>query len=120
EEKVVDYKAPLPPIDLRNAPLVDVSMAQRAAEKKLSEEAALGSQVELGSFEKQLVGDELVWVAFLEHRGFFKWLDQGATPGYVKVSANDASRVELVTEAEGKKLELKYLNSAFFGDNLER
>ncbi|MNR71911.1 hypothetical protein D3C71_25900 [compost metagenome] len=120
EEKVLPYEATLPAIDLNKAPLVSRDMAQRAAEKKLSEEAALGSQVSLGRFEKQLVRGELYWVAFLEHRGFFKWYSEGSTPGYVMVSAHDASDVHLVTSVEGKSLSMKYLPSAFFGDDAHR
>lgn len=110
----------LPPLDLKDAPLVSYSMAQRAAEKRLSEVPALGSQVELGRMVKQLVAGRPYWVALLEHRGFFKWNETGATPGYVMVSATDPSDVHLVTELKGQKLALRYLTSAFFGNDAKR
>ncbi len=115
-----DFKKSLPPIDLENAPLVSPDMAMRAAEKKLSEIPALGSQTRVGHMQKQLVNGHLVYVGFLQHRGFWAWNSQGTTPGYVRVSATNPSDVELVTQLDGKKLALRYLGSGFFGDDLER
>lgn len=119
-EQSKDFEKSLPPIDAQNAPLVSYEMAQRAAEKKLSEIPALGSQAKIGELQKQRVKDSLYWVGFLEHRGLFTYLGQGYTPGYVMVSATDASDVKLVTEVAGKKLALRYLDSAYFGSNAER
>lgn len=113
-------KSVLPAIDPSNAPLVSYSMAVKAAEKKLSEIPALGSQAQIGELQRQRVGNELVWVAFLEHRGLFTWSSQRSTPGYVVVSANDPSDVKLVTEVGGKKLSLRYLESGYFGDDAKR
>lgn len=115
-----EFDASLPPLELQNAPLVSYDMAIRAAEKELANIPALGSQTEVGTMHKQLVDGKLYWVGFLEHRGFFKWWERGSTPGYVRVSATDPSDVKLVTEVEGKKLRLQYLDSAFFGSNAER
>jgi hypothetical protein len=120
EERQGTFEALLPPIDIQKAPLVSNSMAMRAAEKKLSEVPALGSQVSIGTLTKQLVRGDLYWVAFLEHRGFFKWFSRGSTPGYVMVSANDPSDVQLVTELDGKPMNLKFLDSAYFGNNQVR
>jgi hypothetical protein len=119
-ESVKDYKTSLPPIDEQNAPLVSYQMAKRAAEKKLSEVTALGSQAHVGDLQKQRIGNTLYWVGFLEHRGFFAWYSQGATPGYVRVSATDASDAELVTSVKDKPLHMRYLNSGYFGDDAER
>lgn len=114
--KEVDYhKEALPPIEIKNAPLVSYHMANQVAQKKLSEIPALGSQVELGELIKQKIGDKLYWVCFLEHSGFFKWFNTGYTPGYIKVSATDANDVEFVTQLEGKPMQLKYLSSAYMG-----
>lgn len=110
----------LPPIDLRQAPLVSEDMARRSAEKQLASVPALGSQVELGEFQKQLINGRLYWVAFLQHSSFFKWWNTHATPGYVRVSAEDPTDVALVTQIHGQPMALRYLPSAFFGDNLER
>lgn len=111
----------LPPIDVHQPPLVSADMARRSAEKRLSEVPALGSQVTVGAFQKQLVKGRLYWVAFLEHRSITRWWTTGATPGYVRVSAVDPTDVELVTRlGGGEELKLRYLPSAWFGDNLER
>lgn len=120
QEQSKDFMKSLPPLNLANAPLVSHDMAQRAAEKKLSEIPALGSQAQVGDMEKQLVGGKLYWVGFLEHRGIWAWGQRGATPGYVRVSATDPSDVELVTELGGKKLQMRYIQSAYFGDQAER
>lgn len=119
-EKSQDFAKTLPPLELTNAPLVSYDMAERAAEKKLSDIPALGSQVQVGHLQKQLVDGRLYWIGFLQHRGFFTWFRRGATEGYVRVSATNPSDVELVTELNGKKLHMQYLTSAYAGDNALR
>ena len=119
-EKTQDFTKSLPPLELSNAPLVSYDMAERAAEKKLSDIPALGSQVQVGHLQKQLVNGRLYWIGFLEHRGYFTWYRRGATEGYVRVSATNPSDVELVTELNGRKLQMKYLPSAYFGEEAER
>lgn len=119
-EKLAHFNDALPPIDIDQAPLVSQDMALQAMQKRLSEIASLGSQVSVGTPVKQLVKGKLVWVAFLEHSGFFKWFSDGATPGYLVVSAHDPADVQLVMELDGKPLKLRYLLSAYFGDDVER
>jgi hypothetical protein len=116
----VKYNKDLPPIDISNAPLVSEHMALQVAQKKLSEIPALGSQVTLGKFTKQAIRGKLYWVAFLEHSGFFKWNSTGFTPGYIKVSATNIDDAQLVTEINHKPLKMRYLDSAYFGDDAER
>ena len=120
EEKHNDFNKSLPPIDLKEPPLVSEDMALRAAEKQLSNVPALGSQTQVGQMVKQLVAGKLCWVGFLEYRGFFSWWNLGTTAGYVRVSATDPSDVQLVTDLKGRKLQMRYLTSAFFGDDAER
>lgn len=110
----------LPPIDIDQAPLVSEDMAHLAMEKRLAEVPALGSQVTLGTPVKQLYRGKLVWVSFLEHRGFFKAMSNSTTPGYVMVSAVNPSEVHLVQTLQGKPLALRYLPSGWFNDNVER
>lgn len=119
-ERTADFGKSLPPIDLKNPPLVSHEMALRVAEKQLSNVPALGSQTEVGPMQKQLVNGKLYWVGFLEYSGFFSWWNLGATAGYVQVSATDPSEVKLVTELDGRKLKMRYLSSAYFGDQAER
>ena len=120
KEVPANFHDALPPIDIDQAPLVSQDMALQAMQKRLSEIASLGSQVAVGTPVKQLVRDKLVWVAFLEHSGFFKWFSDGATPGYLVVSAHDPADVKLVMELGGKPLRLRYLQSGYFGDYVER
>lgn len=119
-ETPANFHDALAPIDIDQAPLVSQDMALQAMQKRLSEIASLGSQVAVGTPVKQLVRDKLVWVAFLEHSGFFKWFADGATPGYLVVSAHDPADVKLVMELNGQPLKLRYLQSAYFGDYVER
>lgn len=114
EAPAKNFSEALPPLDAKNAPLVSYEMAARAAEKTLSEIPALGSQVRVGELQKQLIGGKLYWVAFLEYKTILSWLNRDGTPGYVKVSATDASDVDLVTKVDGKDLNLVYLPSAYF------
>lgn len=120
QETQANFHDALPPIDIDQAPLVSQDMALQAMQKRLSEIASLGSQVRVGTPVKQLVKDKLVWVAFLEHSGFFKWFSDGATPGYLIVSAHDPADVHLIMTLNGKPLKLRYLQSAYFNDDVER
>ena len=109
------------PIDYTQIPTVDEDLALKQAEKKLGEERGLGSIVDVGDFTLQQIDGELVFVAPLEHENFWKYTDNKSTPGYVTVSATDPDEVELVQQLEdGSDIKLKYLNSAWFGDNLLR
>ena len=118
--KQTSFTESILPIDYTQIPVVDEDLALKQAEKKLGEERGLGSIVNVGDFTLQQINDELMFVAPLEHENLFKWLDNGSTPGYITVSATDPDDVELVQEVNGSKLELRYLNSAHFGDNLLR
>lgn len=120
KESASDFSQTLPPIDISQAPLVSSDMALQAMQKRMSEVASIGSQVTVGTPVKQLVQGKLVWVAFMEHRGFTKWWSDGATPGYLTVSAHDPSDVKVVMELHGKPMKLRYLLSAYFGDEVER
>ncbi len=119
EEK--NYVDEISPIDLSQVPYVDEDYAKILGEKTLGVNADLGSKVEIGEFAMQEVNGRLVLVAPLEHSGFFKYnANKAGTPGYVVVSASNAEDVKLVTELDGKPLSLRYLSSAFFGDDLLR
>ena len=113
-----DFNVALPPIDSHEAPLVSLDMAHRSAEKKLADIPALGSQVEIGPLHKQLIDGRLYWVGYLEHSSWWRWKSNKTTPGYVRVSAVDATDVELVTQLDGKPLALRYIPSAGLGDAL--
>jgi len=120
EVKQTSFADSILPIDYTQIPVVDEELALKQAEKKLGEERGLGSIVNVGDFTLQQVNDELTFVAPLEHENFFKWFDNGTTPGYITVSATDPDDVELVQEVDGSQIKLRYLNSSYFGYNLLR
>lgn len=109
-------------IDNSQIPVVDIELAQKLADKRLGEDTTLGSVCRVGDFtNKQSVNGKLVYVAPLEHSGFFKWnKNKSGTTGYVIVSATNATDIQLVQEVDGKALKLKYLSSSYFGDDLKR
>lgn len=109
-------------IDNSQIPTVDIKLAEKLADKKLGEDVGLGSQMEVGEFtNKQSVNGKLVYVAPLEHRGFFKWnSNKQGTSGYIIVSATNSNDVQLVTQLDGKDIKLKYLDSAYFSSDLKR
>ena len=122
------------PIPVSKMITVDETLARKVAEDKLGQDLGLGSRVEIGKMTiQQMTGefvvdkgqklkfdDAQIWVAPLEHRSFFKWLRNDVTPGYVIVDATDATKIYLVTELSGKPLALRYLENAFFADDIER
>lgn len=109
------------PISIEKIRVVDQALANLLGDKVLGAQAALGSQVRLGTFNIQKVGTELYWVAPLLHSGFFMWQKNSqGTPGYVMVNATNERDVKLVQEVKGKKVLIKYQPEAFFFSNLER
>lgn len=113
--------AHMAPISIEKIRVVDQSLANLLGDKVLGAQAALGSQVRLGTFNIQKVGAELYWVAPLLHSGFFMWQKNSqGTPGYVMVNATNERDVKLVQEINGKKVLIKYQPEAFFFSNLAR
>lgn len=117
---------------------VDEELARKYASAVLEQDAAIGSVCELGNFCRiRLQSDinatlatgetkflplanEVVYVAPLEHRSFFKWNKKKTTPGFLIVSAQRQNEVYFVTGVNGEDVQLRYLESACFGDNIMR
>ena len=122
--KVADGKSisnHIAPISIDEIRVVDENLAYLLGEKILGSQPALGSQVELGHFCIQKVGEDLYWVAPLLHSGFFKWMNnKEGTAGYVMVSATNERDVKLVQNVGGKDIKIKYQPEAFFGSKIER
>jgi hypothetical protein len=109
------------PISIEKIRVVDQSLANLLGDKVLGAQPALGSQVRLGTFSIQKVGNELYWVAPLLHSGFFMWQKNSqGTNGYVMVNATNERDVKLVQEIANKKVFIKYQPESYFFDNLER
>ena len=64
--------------------------------------------------------DQLVYVAPLEHKGFWTWWKQKYSPAYVLVDASDEDKAYVITEVNGEPIKLAYTNGANFEYNLER
>lgn len=107
-------------IDHAQIPIVDEELAQKHADKKIGEDIALGSRVDLGKVHIQEVNGEILYVAPLEHSGFWKWNKNRSTPGYITVSATNANKVKYVTEIEGESIQINYQERAYFGYDLKR
>ncbi|AOR23096.1 YrzE family protein [Clostridium taeniosporum] len=117
----VDFSSEIQYIDLNQLPTIDKQLAEKLADKKLGEIASLGSQVYVGTLDLQSIDGELYYVAPLEHSSLFKWFtNRKGTAGYIKVSATNQNDVQLVTQLNGKDLNIKYLDSSYLFSNLKR
>jgi hypothetical protein len=117
----VDFSSQIKYIDLNQLPIIDKELANKLADKKLGEITSLGSQVTVGELYLQSVNGQLYYVGPLEHSSFLKWFtNREGTIGYIKVSATNQNDVELVTQLDGKDIKLKYLNSAYLFNDLNR
>jgi hypothetical protein len=116
-----DFAKDIAAIDVEKIRIVDEQVAYRVGDKVLGAQPALGSQVNIGDFAIQKVGNELFWVAPLLHSGFFKWLNNSkGTPGYVMVSAVNERDVRFVQEINQKPVFIKYQTGAYGFDKLQR
>lgn len=114
--------------------VADEAIARKVVEDRLEEDPGLGSRCVVGKMTMQQISgefaidggrklvfnDDIVWVAPLEHRSFFKWVINDVTPGYMLVYASDPTRTYLITEVNGEKIRLRYIESGCFGDDIER
>ena len=102
-------------MDIEHIPVVPLEYAKYKGEKVLGQVKNY-SFYEVGHYSKQKIDNELYWVAPIVFEGYFSSRKAGTIPGYIKVSAEDEKRQpELVTGYE-----MKYVPSAYFGNNLYR
>ena len=99
--------------DQMQIPVVDKGLAQKLGDKKLGEDN-YGSQYNVGDYYMIHHENNLYWIAPIEYNGFFEWANRGTSPGYVMINAVDQSDVRII------KQELKYVDSAFLWDDLNR
>ncbi len=114
--------------------VTDHDLARKVVEDRLEEDPGLGSRCVVGDMTmQQLTGsftidggrklefdNDVIWVAPLEHSGFWKWVNNDVTPGYMLVFANDPTKTYKITEINGQPLKLRYIESGCFGDDIER
>jgi uncharacterized membrane protein len=109
------------PKDPRHMRMATQASAAYLAKKAIGQDGPIGSQfqTEEGEFTLQMINGALWYVAPLEFSGFAVWNSVGTSPGYIMVSAEDPNlQPKFVKLSEGQQM--RYLPSAFFGDNLER
>lgn len=121
-------------VDVKKMIVVDKDLAKKVGGDELGNETGLASKVEPGNFtlqnlngsftinggKKLVFNNDLYWVAPLEHKDVFKWLNNKTTPGYLLIDATNINNRHLVTKVNGHDLQLKYLESAAFSDDIER
>lgn len=133
-----DFQEDFVPIKPEEMIKVDVPLAKKYASAVLEQDASIGSvcylrnyyrirlqndlNVTLATGENKILplAGEIVYVSPLEHRSFWKWNKKKTTPGFIIVSAQRQNEVYFVTGINGEKLELRYLESACFGDYIRR
>lgn len=114
-----DFISDTPPSEnISDIALMDTNSARIIGSRALGSLSDLVSQFEINNNYTQInYNDKPLKVSSLEYADFFKWMsnrEQGV-PGYVSVSpvANTSSYVKL-------DVPMKYVPSAYFGDNLYR
>lgn len=103
------------PVNINQIRIVDGALAHNIGQKRLGEIPGLGSRVQLGRMNIQMLNgcftirehdgspqelcftNELVWAGPLIHDGISRWMSHGTTPGYVLVSATNPAKVHMVT-----------------------
>ena len=111
----VEFDDMISQIDTSQIPIVDYETAYILATQKLGEDVTLGSRCQVGEGACMEVAGEEMYVFPLEHSGFFKWMRFKNTTGFITVSASNASQTKL-----HGGYSLKYMQKAWFGDNLDR
>lgn len=83
--------------------------------KKAFSQVPNTSYYELGHLQIQKVNGEFVYVAPVEFSDFWKWFKGDVSPGYFMVSATDSS-----ANPKFMKADMKYVESAYLNNNVER
>ncbi len=116
-----NYNETKPDIDSTVLPVVDEDLAKILGDKVLGEEIGLGSQFTVGEYYLISTSKDLAWVAPLEPRSFFKWMqNREGSPGYVYVSATNPNDVKLVQDIDGNDIHIKYSNQSYLFSNIKR
>ncbi len=107
--------------NLDELPIVDNEYARVLGDKKLGSISGLGSEFHVGQYTDIIYNGAFYSVAPLEYNDIFKWINNRSTgaPGYILINKSSAE-VEFVTEVNGKQLEMRYIESAYFNQDLKR
>lgn len=115
------FNADVKTVELETLPIVDKTYGAKLGALMLGEYPGIGSEFEPGGYSDILYQGKQYMVSPLEYRGIFKWLNNRTvgTPGYILID-KVTSETELVNLTDSEGLGLKYVPSAYFGDDLVR
>ena len=122
-EIMLNVRIATPPWDRAKNGWMDVNpgicssfvFSRKLGDKVLGKEIGLGSQFTIGEYYFITTDKDIAWVAPLEPRSFFKWLqNQDGATCYIYVSATNPNDVRLVKEVDGKPIKIKYTKTKFF------
>lgn len=116
-----DFTKEFSAVSTDHLPIVDHNLAVQLGDKKLGSTPGLGSEFHVGEFSDIDYNGHPYAVAPLEYNDIFKWMNNASTgvPGYIMVDKVTGD-VELVDELDGETIGLKYLESAYFHQDLAR
>ena len=108
-------------VSVDTLPIVDKSYGAKLGSLKLGEYPGIGSEFQPGEYSDIIYQGKQYLVAALEYRGFFKWTSNNdtGTPGYILID-KVTSETKLINLRETTGQGLKYLPSAYFGQDLFR
>ena len=108
-------------VNVDTLPIVDKSYGAKLGSLKLGEYPGIGSEFQPGAYSDIIYQGKQYLVAPLEYRGFFKWTSNNdtGTPGYILID-KVTSVTTLVNLREIDGLGMKYVPSAYFGQDLTR
>lgn len=104
-----------PELDKQDTPVTIPPKTVRNKMKKSMNQFENQQFYNLGNLQVQKVEDEVVYIAPLEFKGFWRWLKGGASEGYLKMSATD-----VYAQPEPVKTDMTYIPSAYFFKDVER
>lgn len=108
-----DFAEYTPSLD--NIPLLDKASADNIAKRKFGELSDYVSQYKVIDSEQIIYHGKPVRLAVLEHAGFWRWLKNRTTPGYILVDMN-THKAELVRTEKP----IVYSETTAFGKNITR
>jgi hypothetical protein len=107
-------------IDQASVRLVDADVAERRAQELLGSDPEFGGTYTLGRMQLTRREGRLVFATPLEFTGLFRWRSSDGAPAYVWVDAHDPRVAGMVKEIAGQPVRLRCIDSAYFGDNIQR
>ena len=108
-------------VNVDTLPIVDKSYGAKLGSLKLGEYPGIGSEFQPGAYSDIIYQGKQYLVAPLEYRGFFKWASNNdtGTPGYILID-KVTSETTLINLRETDGVGMKYVPSAYFGQDLAR